>query len=175
MIKKVFRKKTIIICALVLLVFLVKQGDSGSLSEYSGKFRVSVISIIDGDSIMVRRGVEELEIRLWGIDAPEYDQPHARAAYNALRSVVIDSDLTLEVVDRDKYDRLVVIAQKDRLNVNEYMVRTGYAWVHIYYCKAEICKKWYKLQAEARRKKGGLWEYDSPIPPWTWKAEKKRK
>jgi len=154
---------------------MAKQGISGSISQDSGTFPGFVVSVIDGDSIMVKRDGQDLEIRLWGIDAPEYDQPRARASYNALRSVVINRDLMLEVVDRDKYDRLVAIAQRGSLNINEYMVRSGYAWVHIYYCKAEICKKWYELQAEARRKKRGLWGYDSPIPPWTWKADKKRK
>ena len=134
---------------------------------------VSVSYIIDGDSIMVEKDKQELEIRLWGIDAPEYNQKGSGEARSALSAIILNSDITLEIVDRDKYGRLVALARKGFLNVNEYMVRSGYAWVHVYYCKAEECNSWYVFEHEARRKKQGIWKYDNQVPPWEWKAKKK--
>lgn len=133
---------------------------------------VSVSYIIDGDSIMVEKDKRELEIRLWGIDAPEYNQKGAEEARTALSSLILHTDITIEIVDRDKYGRFVALARKGPLNVNEYMVRSGYAWVHIYYCKAKECDTWYVFEHEARRKKRGIWKYDNQVPPWEWKAKK---
>ena len=40
--------------------------------------------IIDGDSLVIRRDTRTMEVRLWGIDAPEYDQPDSDSAKAAL-------------------------------------------------------------------------------------------
>ena len=172
---KVFQLTMVIICTFVFMLLCDPFAqDHGSVWAKSHEILyVSVSYVIDGDSIMVKKDSQELEIRLWGIDAPEYDQKGARESKNALSSIILNYAIELEIVDQDKYGRLVAIARKDSLNVNEYMVRSGHAWVHVYYCKAVQCKKWYVFEHEARRKRLGFWRYDNQIPPWKWKANKK--
>lgn len=151
--------------------FGLEQGISWAKNE---TLYVSVSYIIDGDSLMVTKDKQELEIRLWGIDAPEYDQKGSEASRSALSSIILHSMIELEIVDRDKYDRLVAIARKGTININEYMVRSGHAWVHVYYCKAIECNAWYALEHDARSRKIGIWKYKNQVPPWEWKAHKKK-
>ncbi len=168
-----FRTRVLAIYVIFILGFFfsLEQGISWAKNE---TLYVSVSYIIDGDSIMVTKDEQELEIRLWGIDAPEYDQKGSESARSALSSIIMHSTIELEIVDRDKYNRLVAIARKGPLNINEYMVRSGHAWVHVYYCKAVECDAWYALERDARSRKMGIWKYKNQVPPWEWKAHKKK-
>ena len=128
-----------------------------------------VISVIDGDSIMV--GSPEfgkVEIRLYGIDAPEYDQPFGRAARRYLASLAAGSTVTVEAVTKDSYGRTVAIVRREGDSLNEKMVGVGFAWVYRSYCRKSFCRDWLGLEEEAKRKGKGLWRNSSPIPPWEW-------
>ena len=144
---------------------------SAARMELNKAFRV--IYVIDGDSLMAERGRNRVEIRLWGIDAPEYDQPGAAGAENHLTSLVSGGEVAVTIRDRDRYGRSVAVVECRGVNVNEAMVRSGYAWVHPYFCKEIECKKWKKLESNARKNNLGLWRWDDPIPPWKWKANKR--
>ena len=135
---------------------------------------VLVTSVIDGDSIIIIEDGIEREIRLWGIDAPEYDQDGADDSRDGLRDLVAHKRVSLHIMDRDTYGRLVGIAVMEDVIINEHLVEKGLAWVHVYYCRMAPCKKWYRLETAAREKKLGLWNYDNPIPPWQWKREKSK-
>ncbi len=45
------------------------------------------------------------------------------------------------------------------------------AWI---YKKFSASRKLASLEAEARKSKKGLWAEPNPIPPWEWKAAKRR-
>ncbi|MBT8360967.1 MAG: thermonuclease family protein, partial [Deltaproteobacteria bacterium] len=64
---------------------------------------------------------------------------------------------------------------KEHTNINEEMVKTGHAWVHIYYCSVHPCDQWYIYQKQARQRGIGFWQYKDPIPPWIWKTSDKKK
>lgn len=164
---------------ILLLVFLmmglIDHAAVSGRENDSEKIYADVEKIIDGDSLKVRRGNETIELRLWGIDAPEFDQPGAAESEQALLAQIDKAQLTLEVKDIDKYGRLVVIAHKEHTNINEEMVKKGHAWVHIYYCLLPPCDQWHIYQKQARQRGIGLWQYKDPIPPWIWKASHKKK
>lgn len=131
---------------------------------------VRVHHIIDGDSLAVVSGQTFMEIRLWGIDAPEYDQPGSKEASERLASLTKSGKITLFVKDRDRYGRTVGIVKCDGVSINEAMVASGNAWVHIYYCKESVCQKWKKLESSARKNNLGLWKWENAIEPWKWKS-----
>lgn len=133
--------------------------------------KARVAYVIDGDSIMTRYEGRFLEVRLWGIDAPEYNQPGGENAKHRLKKLVEGNVINLTIKDRDKYGRMVALVSSGGQIVNEEMVRTGNSWVYDYYCREQICSDWVRLEEKARRDRIGLWKDRSPIPPWRWKSD----
>ena len=136
----------------------------------------SVISIVDGDTITVAPAGDTsspLKIRLYGIDAPEHDQSYGLQSTQKLASL-LPKDSSVEVISlgQDRYGRIVALIAKDNHIINGDMVSSGAAWVFAKYCKADVCKSWYKLQQQASDKRLGLWEEDSPIAPWQWRKNR---
>ena len=61
-----------------------------------------VIKVIDGDSMLVKNGNKTWEVRLWGVDCPEYTQPFATHAKSMSRKLVENKRVTVEVRYRDR-------------------------------------------------------------------------
>ena len=57
----------------------------------------------------------------------------------------------------------------DRMNINQFMVRAGAAWVYEQYNTDPVQPV---LQNEARQQKRGLWSDADPVPPWIWRHRK---
>jgi len=116
---------------LVLLIGLaLAAGLLGKFAtqEISGDFRA-----IDGDS--VRLG--NREIRLFGIDAPEYRQmcaaaggnqyPCGKQAAQHLRKLADGKDVICSGQETDKYDRLLAVCNVGDVELNRQMVLAGWA------------------------------------------------
>lgn len=109
------------------------------------------------------------QIRLAGIDSPEKKQPFGTKAKDALATLVFGKDVTVTVVDKDRYGRWVGKVYQGEVDVNEKLVREGYAWRFPTYDKA---REYADAEAEARRAKRGLWWDKDPIPPWEFRKKK---
>ena len=132
---------------------------------------VEVVKIIDGDSFRVKNGIETKELRLWGIDAPEFDQPYSKEAKLLLKHLIKGKFIYIDVKYADKYGRDVVIATTDKLNVNLELVKAGGAWVYEFFCDEEFCKDWMRAQQKAKRNRVGLFKDQTSVPPWIWKKK----
>lgn len=128
-----------------------------------------VEQIIDGDSLIIDVGGHRLEVRLWGIDSPEYDQPGAQTAASALHRFAYGKSVRLQIRYQDRYGRSVAEMYQSGSNINELMVSGGYSWVHHYFCTEPVCRRWKQFEEAARHKRLGIWSSDNPIPPWQWK------
>jgi len=139
-------------------------------------YTAQVTKVIDGDSIVVSTETGSIQLRLWGIDTPEYRQPFSKAAKKFTQKLLQDQTVDLIVKDFDKYGRVVaMIRMTNGEYANELLIKSGFAWVHIYYCKEPICEKWRKFQTTASEKKLGLWREPNPVAPWIWKKKHKRR
>lgn len=139
------------------------------------KVSVRAGSVIDGDSIMVNKEDQTIEIRLFGIDSPEFDQPGSKESRRAMAELIDGQSLLLEVMDHDSYGRTVALVRNGSICVNEEQVKAGLAWVHPRYCRIGICDRWRQLEEQARSGKKGLWRHQRPVEPWRWKARKNRR
>ena len=135
--------------------------------------------VIDGDSVQIWDGNEEHEIRLYGIDCPEYNQEWGITAKAGLIKLIGGRNVYLEKFGVDIYGRVLATVyienRGELINVNEKMVVKGHAWV---------MRKFYKdlprsrqiqlnrLENWARKKRVGLWASDNPCPPWEWRRKK---
>jgi len=67
--------------------------------------------IVDGDTFYLE-GVQT-RLRIWGIDAPEKNEPGAAESTEALTSLIAGKALNCEELDRDRYARIVARCMLD--------------------------------------------------------------
>jgi micrococcal nuclease len=136
------------------------------------EFRGKVVGVADGDTITVLRDREPVRVRLNGIDAPEAGQPFGNRAKQFASSLAFGNVVTVRVKDRDRFGRVVAdVILPDGRNLNQELVRTGFAWWLRRYAPNDSTLA--ELEAEARAAKRGLWADPKPVPPWEWRATKR--
>ena len=132
-----------------------------------------VINVTDGDTIKIYNAeYGQVKIRFYGIDTPEKGQPYGQAAVKYLASLVAGKMVDIEPVTEDRYGRTVAIVTDAKTNINQDMVRAGYAWVYQKYCNRPFCDYWLALEKQAKEGKLGLWQEPDPVPPWEWRRSK---
>jgi len=142
----------------------------------SWAWRGKVVGVADGDTITVLHNGRGERIRLYGIDCPEKRQDFGRKAKQFTSSTVFGKIVEVEPMARGRYGRTVGILYPggSGISLNEMLIRSGYAWVYVRYCRSPICREWAKRQDEARRTRVGLWSMPNPIPPWSFRHGKGR-
>lgn len=93
-----------------------------------------VIRVLDGDTIEVMDSRKAVRIRLVNIDAPEKKQDYGRWSTDMMKSLVAGKTVTVTYFQRDRYGRILgQVYAPDGMNVNQFMVRAGGAWVYEQY------------------------------------------
>jgi len=156
-----------ILHALLLFLFLLPAAAQAEL------YRVT--SVVDGDTIAVvpLQGGERVKVRLHGIDAPEFDQPHGLAATVFLIETVLykEVDVRPTAQGTDRYGRIAAVVKIPGGDILQKMLlKAGLAWVWPQSCRD--CKAWEKIQARAKKRRKGLWADENPMEPWRWRAIK---
>ncbi len=139
---------------------------------------MTVIQVIDGDSLTVRHADANLTIRLTGIDAVEYRQscvrsgsewPCGREARQALERLVGDGSLHCILSGRDRYGRTLAACRTavspDGIDLGAEMVRLGWAIASDTDYLVE--------EAGAKTARRGIWQ-GSFIKPADWRAAHER-
>jgi len=136
------------------------------------EFQATVIRVIDGDSLVVKKANSKaLEIRLYGIDAPEWGQEGGAEATAALRPLR-GRTVTVREMDTDEYRRMVALVGLEGQSVNLRQAALGHAWHYARYCREQpICGEIKKAETRARETKRGLWA-GKPIAPWLWRRQR---
>lgn len=140
---------------IIVLAMLLSAGTATAETKYY---------VVDGDSLELGK----VRIRLDGIDAPEYDQECYREnrtryacgikSYQQLKKLVNSGRVTCVEHDHDIYKRslctcYVELADGRKLNINEEMVRAG--WATTYRDGAEVYRS---AEAYAKENKLGIWQ-----------------
>ena len=134
---------------------------------HADRFTATVIRVLDGDSIQVRHEGKIKEVRLFGIDCPEYRQAFGEEARRHTRRLALRKEVTIETVGKDRHHRLLAeVKLPDGRSLNRELVRAGLAWWFRRYSEDPALKK---LEEEARTKKRGLWVMPKPEPPWKFR------
>jgi len=151
--------------AIVALPLLVGSGVALA-DEIVGKAR-----IIDGDTIEVG----SQKIRLFGIDAPEGKQfckldgkswNCGQEAAWALAYILAEHWVTCKQRDIDRYKRIVAVCFAGEHDINEIMVRKGWALAYRQYSKDYV-----PAEDAARIERVGIWRGEFQ-KPWEWRRTK---
>lgn len=82
-----------------------------------------VFGVSDGDTIRVRCGEgEQQRVRLAEIDAPESKQPFGQRSRQRLSDLIFRQEVQLEVIDLDRYGRLVARIHHQGAHINFQLV-----------------------------------------------------
>ncbi|HZH10523.1 MAG TPA: thermonuclease family protein [Microvirga sp.] len=129
--------------------------------------------VVDGDTLAIQGASSR--IRLYGVDAPESQQPCEDAsgkrylcgskAADALSALIgRNGRVTCKEEDRDRYGRIVAVCSANGQELNAELVRQGWALEYKQYSDGRYADE----EAEARRAKRGLWA-GKFAAPWEWR------
>lgn len=130
--------------------------------------------VTDGDGIRV----SGQEIRLAGLDAPEWDQParhrdgywfaHGKRVKSALIREIGGRHVRVAVEDYDKFGRALGTVTCDGRDIGEWLVREGHAI-------AAYGERYERVEREARSAQRGMWAHARNIDPRAWRHREARK
>ena len=159
---------------LLILALLAVSSFAHAATVNSTLRRATVLRVSDGDTIAVRIKGEEVRIRLYGIDAPEKNQPGGAEATAFLEDLLLTNEVMVKTLDVDKYGREVAVVSIidgcNLLQVQQMLLDYGLVWVYDKYCRASFCKDWKEIEVRARENKAGIWAGE-PVEPWVWRKK----
>ena len=146
-----------------------------------------VVKVSDGDTVqVVTADRTKLKVRLYGIDAPETakvnhrtgkvnkpGQPYGEDAERALAQKITGKTVRLEIMDIDQYKRMVGRIILDGRDINQEMVREGWAWAYKQYLQSPYASEYIGAEKQARAARAGLWQQGNPQPPWEFRKAMK--
>ncbi|EDO1218683.1 thermonuclease family protein [Listeria monocytogenes] len=154
---------------------LIPGGSSTGEKAPENAIPVELDHVVDGDTISVKfEGETKAKtVRLLLIDTPESVkpntpvQPYAKEASNYMKELVTNSNLTLEYDSggaTDKYGRVLAYVYADGKNVNEEMLKEGFARVaYVYEPNTRYLSEFKQAEAAAKEKKKNIWSKDGYV------------
>ena len=170
------KKKFIIFIIFSSIFFILTYNDvrSENINKISGFAKV-----VDGDTIKIN----SKKIRLYGIDAPEKKQK-CKKIYLTISFMSFTKDymcgevstqklikkinkqkLNCNILDVDRYKRLIGECFKRNINLNSWMVSNGFAVAYRKYSK-----KYVSDEINAKNNKLGIWQGKFEMP-WDYRRK----
>ena len=170
------KKKLIILIIISSIFFILTYIDvkSENINKITGFAKV-----VDGDTIKIN----SKKIRLYGIDAPEKKQK-CKKTYLTISFMSFTKDymcgevstqklikkinkqkLNCNILDVDRYKRLIGECFKRNINLNSWMVSNGYAVAYRKYSK-----KYVTDEINAKNNKLGIWQGKFEMP-WDYRRK----
>lgn len=166
---------------LCCLLFFIYKKVSKFCAEYFKPFKkgkiywCKITAVSDGDTVTCRRlnlRRSSAKIRFAYIDAPESSQNFGQESRKIVISLIHKKVVRVRITDTDRYGRHVGEIYRRRRSINEELVKRGAAWVYEDYIKdKKKLAHLQKLQAEAKRKKLGLWKSSRPVKPSNYRQK----
>ncbi len=97
---------------------------------WSQSFAARVVTVSDGDTVWVTpvQSQRRIKLRMQGIDAPERCQPGGEDSTRALRELLLNQTVEVEVRGQDDYQRGLARIRFQGKDVGAFMVSQGHAW-----------------------------------------------
>jgi len=149
---------------------------SSFTNKFDKKFSGKAFAI-DGDSIKVGKN----EVRLVEIDAPEYSQNCFDAANleyacgqiskSFTSNLVNGTNVVCNYIEKDKYDRFLAKCFVGEISVNGEILKNGMAVIYNF---ASAEPEMVALEAEAKKKRIGIWKGKFQLPKEYRKAHPRK-
>lgn len=127
-----FRRALLLVIILAIVAALVSEPEAQAQSSNALEARVS--KVLDGDTFTLSG--ESRRIRVWGLDAPEWNHRGGQAATATLRGLISGKRLSCTVLEIDRYGRLVAQCfLPDGRDIAAEMIRSGAATEYCRYSR----------------------------------------
>lgn len=140
-----------------------------AVAQEEREYKAWVSSVSDGDTLRVHGFMQKqpTKVRLNGIDCPELKQAFGEKAKKKTESLCLHKNVTIVTHGQDKYGRTIADVFVHGKSVNQRLVKDGCAWWFRRYSPDN--REMESLEAQARKKKRGLWKDANPMPPWEFR------
>lgn len=147
-----------IVILLISFVGKLWQADTTQEIAESGE-TYQVVSIVDGDTIVVSIDGQNVKIRLIGVDTPESGTEEGSIATQYTKSVLENQSVQLEYdVDlQDDYGRTLAYVYVNGQMINEMLLEEGYASIFTVQPNVKYVDEFLSLQEQARENEIGFW------------------
>lgn len=153
------------------LVLLLIVGTAHTTAQRQAfHFTGKILKMHDADILTIRddKNIDFL-VRLKWVDCPDSGQPFFDEAREMVKSYCLSKSLVVKCDSNDIQGRTFAeIFLPDGRSMNKELVKFGYAW---HYKRYSDDKEYADLEAKARLQGRGLWQYDSPVPPWVYRRD----
>lgn len=137
------------------------------LPPFALAWQGKVVGISDGDTITVlTEEKKQVKVRLYGIDCPEKSQAFGQRAKRFSSDLAFGKIVEVNATDTDRYGRTVARVIVDGKDLNEELLRAGYAWHYKQYSKDPDLAD---MERKARASKLGLWADPHALEPWAFR------
>ncbi len=151
-----------------------------STLDFNQQF-IGIAEVIDGDSLRIRNDNIKYEVRLFGIDAPEFKQncfdkndkeySCGQISKNFLLKLADKKEVLCSYAQKDVYNRYLAICKIDNLVINEEIIKNGMA---IIYNLKQADENLINLENLAKVNKLGVWQGKFQTPKDYRKSHKKK-
>ncbi|MBU3668710.1 MAG: thermonuclease family protein [Candidatus Taylorbacteria bacterium] len=167
------RKIRILITSVVLLfAYIIHKVPENSPVQHipnTDLEYVKVVRVVDGDTIVVAKGMADVKVRMIGVNAPESVDPRRKVecmgkeSSEYIKNMLSDAYVYLEKDESqgeyDKYNRLLryVFLSTSTISVNEELIKNGFAHEYTYDTSYKYQLRFKQAEREARDSELGLW------------------
>jgi micrococcal nuclease len=130
-----------------------------------------VVSVPDGNTVVVLNADEQITVRVAYIDAPEKGQAFSAPSRQALTKLCLGKDAAYKIARSNDSTHAIAAVTCDGVDVGRAQLERGMAWVDI---KQKAESDLIALEAAARQTRRGLWADEKPVPPWEFRRPLRR-
>ena len=125
---------------------------------------VQVVRVHDGDTLDVLLDGRLTKLRLYGVDAPELNQPFGKEARLALLDLLRGRAVDVQISRTDEHGRQIARVVAGGVDVGTTLVQHGSAWWYQEYAPKDGTLA--AAEEAARARHIGLWSGTGAIAPW---------
>lgn len=135
-------------------------------------FTALVIKVSDGDTVTVTHDGEKQRVRVFGIDAPEHDQPGGTQAKHDMTALALGKTVEVDPPFGKRkfphsYNRIVAtLTTPEGTDIGWTLLTLGDAWA---YDQFKPPRQYDEAMTQAASIHEGLWAAPEPIAPWDWR------
>ncbi len=130
------------------------------------RLQVDVLTVVDGDTFVVRNHEKLYLLTLHGIEAPELEQPGGPLAKETLETRI--TGRRLSVWPQHSSGGVVLVrAEAEGQDLAQWLLSRGLAWA-----APGAAENLVRLQETATDQKAGLWSSTAPEPPWVYRTRR---
>ena len=140
---------------------------------HADTFTGLVVSIVDGDTLVLQVGRQHYTLELVAIDAPERVQTWGEQSRTHLSRLAINQPATARCTLLERWDHQMCSVQVNGVDLGQQQLANGMAWwdrQNASTLSADASSGYAHAELMAKLRRLGLWGETNPVPPWQFRG-----